>query len=140
MRYVLQVVQLTPSLITRLSTNTKLPGVWMHIIGMLRLPTSFLCAVWNIWGRYWNMANTVDKTPKNVAHHRTARTDGCSLAGDSVGGDGFRSVRRRRKVIKVHKTKCNIVTNASVKERRYDGDRVSFELRVSAGRRTSRGS
>jgi hypothetical protein len=49
-------------------------------------------------------------------------------------------VRRRRKVMKLHRTKCNRVTKARVRARRYEGDRASFEFRVRTGSRTSRGS
>ena len=41
-----------PKRAKRLAANKKPPGVWMHIIGMLRLPACFRWYVVHIWGMY----------------------------------------------------------------------------------------
>ena len=40
-----------PNLPARLPAQTKLPGVWMHIVGMDKLPTALRRHVVHIWGR-----------------------------------------------------------------------------------------
>lgn len=58
----------TPSLAAKLPAQTKLPGVCMSIVGMLRLPTSPSCHVVQIWGIYWIAARAVAVTPRTFAH------------------------------------------------------------------------
>jgi hypothetical protein len=57
-----------PNLIARLVANTKLPGVWMHIIGILRLMTCCSFQVVQSWGRYCMQARTAAQRPSIVAH------------------------------------------------------------------------
>lgn len=58
----------TPSLAAKLADQTKLPGVWISIIGMLKLPTCPNCQVIQICGRYCIPANIVAMIPSVFAH------------------------------------------------------------------------
>ena len=56
-----------PSLPARLPAHTKLPGVWMHIVGMDKLPTALRRQVVHIWGRNWMLARMVARMPRTLA-------------------------------------------------------------------------
>lgn len=66
--YVTQLLHLVPSLLAKLMAHTNDPGVWMHIIGMLRLPTCFSVHVVYSCGMYWSEARIVDWIPRKFAH------------------------------------------------------------------------
>jgi hypothetical protein len=43
------------------------PGLWIHIMGILRAPTSFVRYVCKIWGAYCIADRMADVTPRKVA-------------------------------------------------------------------------
>lgn len=63
-----------------LTTIKTAPGLWIHIMGMLRAPTSLVRYVWISWGAYWIAASRAEETPRNVAHCETRR--GRGIPGD----------------------------------------------------------
>ena len=68
-RYTPQVLQPSfPTRAARLAAQTKLPGVCMSIIGMLKLPTLLSKYVVYICGKYCIEARTVAKIPRKFAH------------------------------------------------------------------------
>ena len=75
-----------------LSTIAAAPGVCMHIIGMLRAPTSPSLYVWNICGAYWNTARKAEVRPRNVAQWETRAV--------VVVGEGLGNEERRTRVIR----------------------------------------
>jgi hypothetical protein len=54
---------------------TTAPGLWMHIVTMLRLPTSLLDHVLRICGINWKAENSVEDRPRKVAQ-RERRGEG----------------------------------------------------------------
>ena len=74
-RYIPHVLQPShPNLAARLPTQTKLPGVCIHIIGILKLSTACSFHVVYIWGRNWMAARQVPMIPRTLAH--SARWEG----------------------------------------------------------------
>lgn len=57
-----------PSLLAKLPANTKLPGVWIHMEGILRLPTACRRHVVKSCGMNWTPARMVAKMPRKLAH------------------------------------------------------------------------
>ena len=72
-----------------LSTIRMEPGVWMHIMGMLSAPTSFMRYVWMICGMYWIAASMAELTPSRVAQEE-------SRGGSGWFGTGEGEAVRRR--------------------------------------------
>lgn len=64
-----------PSRANKLAAKRKPPGVWMHIIGMLKLPTCLRRYVVQIWGMYCTAARMAAMTPSVLA-----QVGRCSLA------------------------------------------------------------
>ena len=69
-----------------LKTMTAAPGLWMHIIGILKAPTTFILYVCISCGAYWIAASMADETPRNVAHDE--RACGSGALGKEEGGMG----------------------------------------------------
>lgn len=117
---------------------------WRHIIGMLKLPTSFLRNVNRICGAYCTNARTTDMMPSVVAHTLRAASLGCSFSPRPTGGLPSLGmpgrVRRRMAVVRMERTKWRSVMPKRPRERRYSGERMMELWRTWPGRRTLRGS
>ena len=63
-----------PRRAARLPANRNPPGVWMHIIRMLRLPACLRLYVVQICGMYWTAASAAEVIPRKFA--QALRCDG----------------------------------------------------------------
>jgi hypothetical protein len=63
------------------------PGLWMHIIGILSAPTSFILYVCTSCGAYWIADSIAEETPRKVAHEEIA--GGSGTDGLEEGGVGI---------------------------------------------------
>jgi hypothetical protein len=78
--------------IPMLTHMTTAPGLWMHIVTILRLPTNFVDHVLRICGINWKAESSMDDTPRNVAQRLSA-----------VEGGETCCVPSKRKVTRVHR-------------------------------------
>lgn len=60
-------LQLVPLRWAKLQAQRYPPGVCMHIIGMLKVPTCCNVAVVYICGKYWTIAKAAPASPKTLA-------------------------------------------------------------------------
>lgn len=75
-----------------LTHMTTAPGLWMHMVTILRLPTNFVDHVLRICGRNWKAESIMDDMPRSVVQIERAgeRGETCCVVS-------------RRKVTEVHK-------------------------------------
>ena len=116
---VAQLLQRVPSRMARLAAKIKLPGVWMHIMGILRLPTCLRRHVVASCGMYCIDASTVLCTPSEFAHPTSASLGSGGEFGSDPGPESC-CVRRpepRRameSVADARATKCTIDSTVTV--------------------------
>lgn len=123
----------------------KLPGVWMSIIGMLKLPTIFDLQVAHSCGKYWQHARARLNIPAQVAQILKSLMVGCSPEWDGGVPEGspmvaLGSERSRQKVMKSEETKWMTTTMASMREIVYSLESVRGVNRVAEGGNTLDGS
>jgi hypothetical protein len=97
-----------------LKTIIAAPGLWMHIIGMLRAPTTFIWYVCISCGAYWIAASKAEETPRKVAHEDIVGGSGAD--GLEEGGMGV--LARRYSVVSNMKALFDLVSCESGRYRR----------------------